>query len=294
QGESGTGKELIARAIHANGPRRSKPFVSENCAAIPATLLESEFFGYVRGAFTGAAKDKKGLFEVAHEGTLFLDEIGDLNLDLQTKFLRVLQEGEIRRVGGKNIIKVDVRILCATNRDLTAMIAKRHFREDLYYRINVINVRLPPLRERREDVPLLVDFFLGRSAAKLGMPKREISREALAVLCQHEWPGNIRELENEIERMAALSRGVMRVEDLSEQLRPREGSSAPLAEGASLKDIVARSTEEVEREAIVEGLRKHGWNKSKTADGLGIARPTLEAKIEKYGLTREVVMKGGA
>ncbi len=301
QGESGTGKELIARALHFNGPRAKHGFVSENCAAIPANLMESEFFGYVRGAFTGATSDKMGLFELADGGTLFLDEIGDMDLDMQTKLLRVLQDGVLRRVGSKDFKRVDVRIVSATNRDLLAYIKEGRFREDLYYRLNVINVVLPPLRERKEDVPLLVDHFLARQAKTPGAAARSLTPEALDVLLRYDWPGNVRELENEVMRAAALSRDAIRPEHLNRALV--EAALAPQREsatqqrlrgvslsGKTLKEIVAAEVDEVERVAIRDVLRRTGYKKTKAANVLGISRPTLDAKIDKYGLTREVVL----
>ena len=214
QGESGTGKELIARALHFNSKRKDHPFVSENCSAIPETLLESEFFGYEKGAFTGADQDKPGLFEIANGGTLFLDEISEMNLDMQAKLLRVLQEGEIRRVGGKKTIRVDVRLISACNRDLAEEVRKKRFRSDLFYRINVITIELPPLRERKEDIPLLVEHFLQRGAKKIGRKKR-ISPRALEYLMEYDWPGNVRELENEIERAMVLAEDVITPDVLS-------------------------------------------------------------------------------
>jgi transcriptional regulator with GAF, ATPase, and Fis domain/pSer/pThr/pTyr-binding forkhead associated (FHA) protein len=306
QGESGTGKELIARAIHFNGPRKTGEFVSENCAAIPQNLMESEFFGYVRGAFTGAHKDKKGLFEVADGGTLFLDEIGDMDLDMQTKLLRVLQDGVLRRVGSKEFKKVDVRIMSATNRDLVGMIKEGRFREDLYYRLNVINVQLPPLRERKEDVPLLVDFVLKRIMEKKGSTQktpREVAPDALDLLLRYDWPGNVRELENEIERASALSKDVIRPEHLSKNvveaaLAParaaRIGRKAFQFQGQTLKELVTKETEEIERLAIQDALARCRYKKSKAANLLGISRPTLDAKIEKYQLSKDKVMDSGA
>ena len=304
QGESGTGKELIARAIHYNGARKTAEFVSENCAAIPQNLMESEFFGYVRGAFTGAHKDKKGLFEVADGGTLFLDEIGDMDLDMQTKLLRVLQDGVLRRVGSKEFKKVDVRIISATNRDLVGMIKEGRFREDLYYRLNVINVGLPPLRERKEDIPLLLDFVLKRIADKKGAASkvpREVAPEALDLLLRYDWPGNVRELENEIERSSALSKDVIRPEHLSKNVvdaalaparQARIGRRAFQFSGQTLKELVTKETEEIERLAIMDALQRCRYKKSKAASLLGISRPTLDAKIEKYQLSKEKVMEG--
>jgi transcriptional regulator with GAF, ATPase, and Fis domain len=287
QGESGTGKELIAKAVHVNSPRKSYEFVTENCAAIPANLLESEFFGYVRGAFTGAGKDKKGLFEVAHKGTLFLDEIGEMDLSLQSKFLRALQEGEIRRVGGKDFIKVDVRIISASNKDLFQLTREKLFREDLYYRLNVINVTLPPLRERTEDIPLLVEHFLGKIAAKSGAPKKTMHPTALEILMGYNWPGNARQLENEIERAVAMSKDTIMPENLSEELIPKKKRSYALTPGKAMKDVVADVVKEVEMEVILKALEETGWNKSQAAELLDVSRPTLDAKIEMYHLKKD-------
>jgi transcriptional regulator with PAS, ATPase and Fis domain len=287
-GESGTGKELVARAIHENGPRSSKAFVSENCAAIPVNLLESEFFGHVRGAFTGASRDKRGLFEVADGGTLFLDEIADMSLAMQTKFLRVLQDGEIRRVGGKDIIRVDVRIISATNKNIYEMVRKNEFREDLLYRINVITITLPPLRDRREDIPLLIDYFLERVAERSAAKKKLIDRETFHLLYQYDWPGNIRELENEIERLAALSGERIESHLLSPNIQAK-GLDRPVQyTGKSLKDIVSRTVEDVEKHVIRSTLIDAGWKKTRAAEMLGISRPTLDSKIDKYGLARDV------
>ena len=301
QGESGTGKELIARALHYNGPRAKHNFVSENCAAIPPNLMESEFFGYVRGAFTGANTDKIGLFELADGGTLFLDEIGDMDLDMQTKLLRVLQDGVLRRVGSKEFKRVDVRVVSATNKDLVTFIKEGKFREDLYYRLNVINVLLPPLRERKEDVPLLVEHFLSREAKQQGGPARTITDEALDMLLRYDWPGNVREMENEIMRACALSKDVIRPEHLNRTIV--EGAMAPSMDrtvatrirglalsGKTLKEVVAAEVDELEQQFIQEVLRRTSYKKSKAASILGISRPTLDAKIEKYGLSRDRVI----
>jgi len=287
QGESGTGKELIARAIHFNSPRKDKPFVSENCAAIPETLLESEFFGYMKGAFTGAVTDKQGLFEVADKGTLFLDEIAEMAPSMQTKFLRVLQEGEIRRLGGKNIINVDVRLISATNKDLFKRTQDKNFREDLFYRLNVITVTLPPLRDRKDDIPILVNHFLTSIAQKTETEKREIDPKAMDMLFGYDWPGNVRELGNEIERAVALSRDLIKPEHLSRSISPTR-RFRPIGVGVrTLKEIVAEAVDEVERETISEVLERTGWHKTKTSSLLGISRPTLDAKIEKYDLKRK-------
>ncbi len=221
QGESGTGKELIARAIHRNSPRRDQPFVTENCAAIPETLLESELFGYKRGAFTGADRERKGLFEAAHKGTLFLDEVGDMSLGMQKKLLRALQDGEIRPVGGTASVHVDVRIVSASNRQLKDLVAQGRFREDLYYRLNGVTIELPPLRDRADDIPALARWFLQKVAAEMGREAPLFSGAAEQALCAYRWPGNVRELENEMRRCLALLGGerVIQVEHLSEEVR---------------------------------------------------------------------------
>lgn len=292
-GESGTGKELIAQAIHANGPRREKSFVCENCAAIPVNLLESEFFGHTRGAFTGATRDKRGLFEVADNGTLFLDEIADMPLAMQTKFLRVLQEGEIRRVGGKEIIKVHVRLITATNKNIYEMVRNNDFREDLLYRINVIPIQIPALRERREDIPLLIDFFFRRVADRTKQKKKELERETFHLLYQYDWPGNVRELENEVERLAALGDDRVGPELLSPNIQARGQSQGVSFHGKSLKEVVARTVEDVESQVIRTTLVDAGWKKTRAAELLGISRPTLDAKIEKYSLRREATDDAG-
>jgi transcriptional regulator with GAF, ATPase, and Fis domain len=301
QGQSGTGKELIARALHFNGPRKKARFISENCAAIPTNLMESEFFGYVKGAFTGATSDKMGLFEAADGGTLFLDEIGDMDLDMQTKLLRVLQDGVLRRVGSKDFKRVNARILSATNKDLLRLIKEGKFREDLFYRLNVINVVLPALRERREDVPLLAEHFLKEQAKQPGQGPRTITNEALDLFLRYDWPGNIRELENEIMRASALSSDEIRPEHLNRALI--EGARSPLGDsphnsrlrscllsGKTLKELVAEEIDELETHVISEVLRRTSYKKSKAAKILGISRPTLDAKIEKHKLTRERVL----
>ncbi|MCW8139637.1 MAG: sigma 54-interacting transcriptional regulator [Planctomycetota bacterium] len=301
QGESGTGKELIARCLHYNGPRQKHQFVSENCAAIPTNLMESEFFGYVRGAFTGATADKMGLFELADGGTLFLDEIGDMDLDMQTKLLRVLQDGVLRRVGSKEFKRVDVRLVSATNRDLLALIKEGKFREDLYYRLNVINVLLPPLRERKEDVPLLAEHFLAREAKQAGSPPKAFSGEALDLMLRYDWPGNVREFENEIMRSSAMSKETIRPEHLSKTIvegpldaSPGTATGARIRSlalsGRTLKELVAAEVDEIERAAITEVLKRCKYKKSKAAQILGVSRPTLDAKIDKYGLSRDAVL----
>jgi transcriptional regulator with GAF, ATPase, and Fis domain len=283
-GESGTGKELVARALHFNGARKNAAFISENCAAIPDTLLESELFGYKKGAFTGATADKKGLFEAANGGTLFLDEIGDMPMSMQKKLLRVLQEGEVRRVGGNRPISIDVRILAASNQDLRKLCEEGKFREDLYYRLNVITVTLPPLRERREDIPLLVEHFLADFAAKGQV--RTVSEDALKAMERHDWPGNVRELRNEVQRAAALSDKVIVPLVLSPALRGRQDEPAAVADLGTkpLKEMVREVTEKLERNVIQEALNRSHGRKAGAARMLGVSRPTLDAKIENYGL----------
>ncbi len=285
EGESGTGKELIARAIHFAGPRAKERFVSENCAAIPANLLESEFFGYERGAFTGATRTKPGLFELAHNGTLFLDEIGDMPLALQSKFLRVLQNGELRRVGSNKAITVDVRIISATNQNIREQVRTGRFREDLYYRLNVITVQLPPLRERPEDVPLLIEHFLRMIAQRTGQPVKTLSADALRLLQRYQWPGNVRELHNELERLAALSAERIDADLMGENLK-NAGDQGTKYSGRSLRDIVKIAIEEIEEEVISATLQEQNWKKTTTATLLGISRPTLDSKIEKYRIRR--------
>jgi transcriptional regulator with GAF, ATPase, and Fis domain len=288
-GESGTGKELVARSIHFNSPRaKSGKFVSENCSAIPDTLLESELFGHEKGAFTGAHASKPGLFELAHKGTLFLDEIGDMSLDMQKKLLRAIQEGEIRRVGGKDVIKVDVRMVSASNKDLADLIKTGHFREDLFYRLNVVKLTLPPLRDRKDDIPLLVDYFLEKVARDTGQPKRHVDEPAFWYLANYSWPGNIRELDNEIRRAVAMSDGLITVDNLKDELKSQHlfKPAVKIPAGGQLKDIVREATEEVERKVIARALDESGWKKTDAAAKLGISRPTLDAKIEQYGLTR--------
>ncbi len=288
-GESGTGKELVARSIHFNSPRaKSGKFVSENCSAIPDTLLESELFGHEKGAFTGATTSKPGLFELAHKGTLFLDEIGDMSLDMQKKLLRAIQEGEIRRVGGKDVIKVDVRMVSASNKDLADLIKTAQFREDLFYRLNVVKLTLPPLRDRKEDIPLLVDYFLEKVARDTGQPKRRVDEPAYWYLQNYSWPGNVRELDNEIRRAVALSDGLITVDSLKDEIQAQDlfKPAAKIPAGGQLKDIVREATEEVERVVIARTLEECGWKKTDASAKLGISRPTLDAKIEQYGLTR--------
>ena len=282
-GESGTGKELVANGIHSLSERKAGPYIKLNCAALPETLLESELFGYERGAFTGAAQRKEGRFRLAHGGTLFLDEIGDMPLVLQPKILRVLQEGEFERVGGTETLKADVRIVASTNRDLDRAVADRTFREDLYYRLNVIRINLPPLRERRSDVPLLAEHFIQRYAAKNSRAVKGFSREAVELLSNYDWPGNVRELENTVERAVVLSRGeILTAEALPPSVARAQGPSAeaPLPSEAPVLTIpVGTPLDEIERRVILEPLRRAGGDKSGAARQLGIATRTIYRKL---------------
>ncbi|MDA1000803.1 MAG: sigma-54 dependent transcriptional regulator [bacterium] len=289
-GESGTGKELVANALHNMSERRKNPFVTVNCAALPETLLESELFGYERGAFTGAVSRKEGRFFLANGGTLFLDEIGDMPLALQAKLLRVIQEGECERLGGNETLKVDVRIIAATNQNLEIAIAERRFREDLYYRLNVINIQLPPLRERRGDIPLLIEFFLRRFAEKNKRNINGFSRETIEVLSNYGWPGNVRELENTVERAVVLSRGeILTVDDLPLQITKGRAAAEENAVEANAPIIsipVGTPLAEVERKVILETLRQTGGDKSAAARKLGIATRTIYRKLDQAEGTR--------
>jgi transcriptional regulator with PAS, ATPase and Fis domain len=291
QGENGTGKELIARSIHYNSNRKDKPFVIQNCSAFNDNLLESELFGHVKGSFTGALRDKKGLFEMADKGTFFLDEIGDTSPQMQVKLLRVLQEGTFMPVGATEGRKVDVRIIAATNRNLKEMVEQGTFREDLYYRLNVINIRVPPLRERKEDIPYLVDFFLAKIAESSSGAKRVLTKRALEKLYDYAWPGNVRELQNEIERLVVLSGEETKL--MAELLSPKvlESGDKNKVQGARLQGKLKDALEDLEREMIREGLRRTGWNKSKLAKELGISRAGLIMKVEKYGLDKRKIAR---
>jgi DNA-binding NtrC family response regulator len=277
-GESGTGKELVARAIHAHSTRATKAFVPVNCTALSESLLESELFGHARGAFTGAIGAKRGLFELADAGTLFLDEVGDMGPKMQAQLLRTLQDGEVRPVGGTDAIRVDVRLVCATNKDLEAEVKAGRFREDLYFRINVVTVKLPPLRERAGDVPILVAHFLAKLARREGRPQASMSREALEVLCRYGWPGNVRELQNAVERAVAVAKGnVVLPSDLPIEVH---GGGAPQTGGL----IDDRPTlAELERRYISLVLAECGGNKKKAAERLGIDRRTLYRALERSG-----------
>ncbi|MCF6159424.1 MAG: sigma-54-dependent Fis family transcriptional regulator [wastewater metagenome] len=282
-GESGTGKELIARAIHYNSPRKEGPFVVINCGALPENLQESELFGHVKGAFTGAIRDKVGLFQQAQGGTILLDEVGETSPATQVKLLRFLQDGEIRPVGGNKSMYVDVRIIAATNENLEKAVELGKFRKDLFYRINVIRIHLPALRERREDIPLLVDFFLEKILEKLKKGKRVFSKEAVYTMVNYDWPGNIRELQNMIERAVALSKG--EVINVNELLLPEEEFHAivkqPMEE-EKRKSFIVSTLAEQEKKAIIDALNKYGGNQTKVAQILGISTTTLWRKIKKY------------
>jgi transcriptional regulator with GAF, ATPase, and Fis domain len=297
-GESGTGKELIARAIHFNGARAAKPFVTENSAALPDTLLESELFGHARGAFTGAHKQKRGLLEQADGGTLFLDEIGDMSAEMQKKLLRVIQEGEFRPVGSDQRIQINVRLLAASHHDLEELVRGGQFREDLYYRVNVLSVRLPPLRERRDDIPLLAEHLLARAAREAGKPVPLFGQDVMSALVSHDWPGNVRELENEMRRLVVLAQDEVRVEHLSRSvierrsIRDRGGATAPLETAGDIRAAVA----DLEKRSIEAALAVAGGNKSKAAAELGISRFALQRKLDKYdvGHTRDRAKKEDA
>jgi len=291
QGENGTGKELIAKAIHYNSPRKEKVFVTQNCSAFNDNLLDSELFGHVKGSFTGAVKDKKGLFEVADGGTFFLDEIGDTSPSMQVKLLRVIQEGTFIPVGATEPRKVDVRILAATNKDLKDMVEKGTFREDLYYRINVINITVPPLRERKEDIPLLCEHFLARTAAEKGIKPRILTKRALEKIFDYPWPGNIRELENEMERVTVLAGTESKITVDMLSARIREFGERSKVQGVRIQGKLRDALEELEREMIREGLKRTGWNKSRLAKELGISRAGLINKVEKYNLDKRKLAK---
>ncbi|NNL64887.1 MAG: sigma-54-dependent Fis family transcriptional regulator [Myxococcales bacterium] len=287
RGASGTGKELVAQALHSHGPRSAAPFVAVNCAALPEPLIESELFGHMKGAFTGAHESRAGKFELAGAGTLFLDEIGELSPPLQAKLLRALEERKIERVGGSEPIDVRARLVCATNRALEADIAEGRFRQDLFYRIHVIPIALPPLAERREDVRLLAELFLKRARERAGQGPVRIAREAQLALERYGWPGNVRELENVIERAVTLAEGeILEPSDLPEALL-RETRSDDLRERLrggrlSLEDAVA----DFEQDALREALEQAGWNQTRAADALGITRRLLKIKMDRHGLTK--------
>jgi two-component system, NtrC family, nitrogen regulation response regulator NtrX len=287
-GENGTGKELVARAIHAQSTRAQAQFIEVNCAAIPAELIESELFGHMKGSFTGAIADRAGKFEQANGGTLFLDEIGDMSLAAQAKVLRVLQDGVVTRIGGSKTIQVDVRVLAATNKNVEAEIAAGRFREDLYYRLNVVPIHVPPLRERREDIPLLIGHFIEQLTGPGGLAPRAMSDDAVARLSQLDWPGNVRELRNTIERLLILSNGPRITADDVDRLVGRradggEGTLGSLLDVPKFEDFKHAA----ERAYLVAKLRAFDWNVSETARALDMPRSNLYKKIERYALSRE-------
>jgi two-component system nitrogen regulation response regulator NtrX len=280
-GESGTGKELLAAYLHAESPFANGPFVKVNCAAIPTELIESELFGHEKGAFTGATAARRGKFELADGGTLFLDEVGDLHAASQAKLLRVLQEGEFHRVGGEQAIKVSVRVISATNRDLQELVGQQKFREDLYYRLCVVPVRVPALRERREDIRALTEYFLAEFCARNNFKAKSIDRDVTETLEDHHWPGNIRELRNTVERMAILTRGdVLTVESIPVEIRLSRGAASP-------KGNLREAKESAEREHILRALDEAKWNVSSAARALGMERTNLHKRIRALGLARE-------
>ena len=280
-GESGTGKELVGRAIHQNGPRRAGPFVAVNCGAIAEGLLESELFGVIKGAYTGAVKDRAGLVEAATSGALFLDEVGEMSLALQAKLLRSLQEKTVRRVGGSHEIPVDVRVLSATNRDLAREVSAGRFREDLYYRLKVVQIEVPPLRERREDIPSLIEHFLERECAKIDRKPSQLARECLERLMAHDWPGNVRELENEITRMVALGGDELGPELVSHLVH------APRLDGGGMKGLVGRRLVDVEADLIRATLEATGGRRGDAARMLGIPRRTFYNRLKALGIDKK-------
>jgi two-component system nitrogen regulation response regulator NtrX len=289
-GENGTGKELVARALHDASPRRDRAFVEVNCAAIPSELIESELFGHMKGSFTGAFADRAGKFEQADGGTLFLDEVGDMSLSAQAKLLRVLQEGVVTRIGGSKQIHVDVRVLAATNKDLELEIAEGRFREDLLYRLNVVPIEVPPLRERLEDVPALVGHFAEQLAAGAGVSGKKFGGDAIDRLQSRPWPGNIRELRNAVERALILSPGkLVTSTDIDRLLPGTDGASVGAAADAGGSQTFEIFKQEAEKNFLVQNLRAHDWNVSETARALKMPRSNLYKKIERYGLTRESV-----
>jgi len=285
-GESGTGKELVAEALHFNSNRRSGPLVKVSCAALPETLLEAELFGHEKGSFTGAQAQRRGRFELADKGTIFLDEIAEMSLAMQTKLLRVLQDRKIERVGSSLPIKVDIRIVCATNKDLQKQVEQNKFRDDLFYRLNVINIKMPPLRERKEDIPALVEHFLAKHRYSATAQPAAISEEALKRLMEYDWPGNVRELENVVERAVVLSRGQI----ITSRELPFGDHEADEHEGEGESDVSAeksffkKSVSQFEKDLIMKALRDANGNRSKAAEMLGIYRRLLYAKIKEYGL----------
>ena len=288
RGGSGTGKELVAQALHQRSQRHSRPFVAVNCAAISRELVESELFGHEKGAFTGADSRRVGRFEAADGGTIFLDEIGDMPTETQAKVLRVLQEREFERVGGTKPIQVDVRIVAATHRDLEREVERGTFRDDLYYRLRVVELALPPLRERREDLPLLVERFLDQVAERLGRERKRMSESALAAIVRYGWPGNVREVRNVVEQAAVLSSGpVIEVDDLRLPAKETEGSVPSVDLGVSFREAKQSAVDSFERSYLLQALRANGGNISRTAEAIGMVRQSLQQKIRELGLRDE-------
>jgi transcriptional regulator with GAF, ATPase, and Fis domain len=293
QGESGVGKEIVARALHLNSPRRDKPFIKVNCAALPEELLESELFGYEKGAFTGAYRQKPGKFELAHNGTIFLDEIGDISPSLQAKLLQVLQDGEFSRLGGKADVQVDVRVLVATNRNLEEAVRNGRFREDFYYRLNVVNIFVPPLRERRQEIPVFINHFIDKYSEKYDKRVNPLSPKVMKLFTKHPWSGNIRELENMIKRLVLLGDDAAIKEELSSDTKGRkfiQKSTAKLQESIPpilpLKEVGRRAAMQAEREAILKVLTQTNWNRKKAAKLLNISYKAILYKIKEYGISR--------
>lgn len=291
-GESGTGKELVARAVHELSPRKSKPFIKVNCAAIPEELIESELFGAVKGAYTGSVADRDGKFAQAHTGTIFLDEIGDMSLKVQAKVLRALQEGEFEKVGGTKTIKVDVRVVAATNKDLKAEVQKGTFREDLYFRLNVVPIIMPPLRQRKTDIPLLVQHFIKQCCEESALKKKSFSDPAIQTMADYDWPGNIRELRNVVERMMILGAGdVVQSDELPIAVTKTEAAYVKnVAGNKSLKDL----KEEVERSHIMAVMEKNSWNVTRAAQELDIERTNLHKKLKYYNITSDKLSENEA
>jgi len=286
-GENGTGKELVARALHQQSTRASGPFVEVNCAAIPGELIESELFGHMKGSFTGAVADRPGKFEQAHQGTIFLDEVGDMSLAAQAKVLRVLQDGVVTRIGGSKAVEVDVRVLAATNKNLESEIGEGRFREDLFYRLNVVPIHIPPLRERREDIPLLVAHFVAVLTSREGIAPRTVTPDAVERLVHLEWPGNVRELRNTIERLLILSAGPrITADDVTRLVGRRDPEQTGLGSLLECKTF-EEFKHAAERAFLLAKLREYDWNVSETARALDMPRSNLYKKIERYALTRE-------
>jgi len=289
-GETGTGKELIANAIHVNSPRKDNPFIKINCAAIVETLMESELFGYEKGAFTGAVVTKPGRFELAHKGTLFLDEVGELSKEMQVKLLRVIQEQTFERVGGLRTIKVDVRLITATNRNLFQDVKEGRFREDLFYRLNVLPIQLPALRERRDDIPVLISYFVDRFRKKLGREIQGLEEDVLDLFVNYDWPGNIREMENLLERLVLMARGqTIAMADVPEEIRQavyEQSLLPPEKKPSQFKEFIRSHTEEAERQLLARCLEECDGNVTRAAQRLGLSRKGLQLKMIKYNLRK--------